>query len=268
MNTLGGEIGLTASTRPPNLAKPTFDVGLKMTQGEHPGRVPGLHHGADAGSGRQVRRGQRDHRSAPERRAGQEHDADLLRAQRAGHAPDLQRRAARLPRDGKDRGRDQAPDPQQPDDGGASRAAFQIKEGRLLLQPFDVKLGGMTMNVAGSNGIDQSLEYKLGLKVPQIADGRRGQPGHRRPGVQGGQAGINLSAAPEIPLGIQLGGTVTNPAVKVDVGSLDVVGDPGREQAVKQAVTQKVDSAAMRRCRRRSSRPRRSGSRPSRSRPA
>jgi len=34
-----------------------------------------------------------------------------------------------------------------------------------------------------------------------------------------GQAGINLSAAPEIPLGIQLGGTVTNPVVKVEVSS-------------------------------------------------
>src|SRR4051794_9889954 len=47
----------------------------------------------------------------------------------------------------------------------AVKAAFQIKEGRLFANPFDVKLGPLTMNVAGSNGIDQSLDYTLGLKV-------------------------------------------------------------------------------------------------------
>jgi hypothetical protein len=61
-----------------------------------------------------------------------------------------------------------------------------------------------------------------------------------------GQAGVNLSAAPEIPLGIQLGGTVTNPTVKADLGSVTSSVTQGAQQAVKQAVTQKVDSTAMR----------------------
>src|SRR6185312_319618 len=41
----------------------------------------------------------------------------------------------------------------------AIKTAFQIKEGRLVLAPFDVKVAGLTMTVAGSNGIDQSMEY-------------------------------------------------------------------------------------------------------------
>ena len=79
--------------------------------------------------------------------------------------------------------------------------------------------------------------------MPQLAAGRRGQPGARRADVEGGQAGVDLSAASEIPLGIQLGGTVTNPSVKADVGSLTSSVTQGAEQAVTQAVTQKVDSA-------------------------
>ena len=124
----------------------------------------------------------------------------------------------------------------------AIKTAFQIKEGRLVLQPFDVKLGGLTMNVAGSNGIDQSLEYTLGLKVPRSLLGGANQA------LTGlvSKAGLNLAAAPEIPLAIQLTGTVTNPSVKVDVGSLASSVTTGAQQAVKQAVTQKVDSAAMR----------------------
>jgi hypothetical protein len=125
----------------------------------------------------------------------------------------------------------------------AIKTAFQIKEGRLVLQPFDVKLGGLTMNVAGSNGIDQSLEYTLGLKVPRSLLG-----GGANQAITGlvSKAGLNLAAAPEIPLAVQLGGTVTNPSVKVDVGSLASSVTQGATGAVKQAVTQKVDSAAMR----------------------
>jgi AsmA-like C-terminal region/AsmA family len=128
----------------------------------------------------------------------------------------------------------------------AIKTAFQIKEGRLVLQPFDVKLGGLTMNVAGSNGIDQSLEYTLGLKVPRALLGGGANQAIAGLVSKAGGAGIDLNAAPEIPLGIQLGGTVTNPSIKVDVGSLASSVTTGAQQAVKQAVTQKVDSAAMR----------------------
>ena len=81
------------------------------------------------------------------------------------------------------------------------------------------------MNVAGSNGLDQSLQYNLGLQVPRSDAWWRRQPGDRRPRVEGGAAGRQPRAAPEIPLGIQVGGSVTNPTVKADVGSLTSIGD-------------------------------------------
>ena len=127
----------------------------------------------------------------------------------------------------------------------ALRAAFQIKDGRLFVQPFDVKVGGTTMNVSGSNGLDQSLQYTLGLRVPRSLHGRRSQRGDLAGLVsKAGAAGIDLDAAPEIPLGIKLGGTVTSPSVTADVSSVASSVKQGAEQAVKQAVTQKVDSAA------------------------
>ena len=126
------------------------------------------------------------------------------------------------------------------------RTAFQIHDGRLFVDPFAVKLGPTTLNVSGSNGLDQSLDYALKLGVPRSLLG--GGAGQAIAGLvsNAGRAGVNLAAAPEVPLGIQLGGTVTDPVVKVDVGSLATSVKTGAEQAVKQAVTQKVDSAALR----------------------
>ncbi len=126
----------------------------------------------------------------------------------------------------------------------AIKTAFQIQDGRLVLQPFDVKVAGMTMTVAGSNGIDQSLKYDLGLKVPRSLLG--GEANQAIAGLVSKAGAGHLSAAPEIPLKIQLGGTVTDPSVAVDVGSLATSVAKGAETAVKQVVEQKVDSAAMR----------------------
>jgi len=128
----------------------------------------------------------------------------------------------------------------------AFTAAFQIREGRLFTRPFDVKLGDATMKVSGSNGLDQSLQYTLGLEVPRSLLG--GGANEALAGIlsKAGQAGLDLSAAPEIPLAIQVGGTVTSPSVSVDASSLAGSVKQTAEQAAKQAVTEKVDSAQLR----------------------
>ncbi|HEX6433372.1 MAG TPA: AsmA-like C-terminal region-containing protein [Gemmatimonadales bacterium] len=124
----------------------------------------------------------------------------------------------------------------------AIKGAFQIREGRLVLPPFNVKLAGTTMTVAGSNGVDQSMEYSLGLRLPKSLTGGADQA------LSGlaSRAGFDLSSATEVPLNIQLAGKVTDPTVKVDFGSVTSSVAQGAQQAVKQAVTEKVDSAAMR----------------------
>jgi hypothetical protein len=128
----------------------------------------------------------------------------------------------------------------------ALRAAFQIKDGRLFVQPFDVKLGGTTMNVSGSNGLDQSLKYTLALRVPRALLGGGANQAIAGLLSKAGAAGVDLSAAPEIPLGIQIGGTVTSPSVTADVSNLASSVKQGAQQAVKQAITQKVDTVGAR----------------------
>ncbi|HEX3276601.1 MAG TPA: AsmA-like C-terminal region-containing protein [Gemmatimonadales bacterium] len=128
----------------------------------------------------------------------------------------------------------------------ALKTAFQIKAGRLFVQPFDVKIGGTTLNVAGSNGLDQSLEYDLSLKVPRSMLGSAANGALSSLAAKAEGAGINLNAAEQINLGIKVGGTVTSPTVVPDATSLASSVKSGAEQAVKQAAQQKVDSAAAR----------------------
>jgi uncharacterized protein involved in outer membrane biogenesis len=127
----------------------------------------------------------------------------------------------------------------------AIKATFRIQDGRLVMQPFDVKLGGTTLTVAGSNGFDQSMQYTLGLRVPRSVLGSGANQAITGLLARAGRAGVDLGGAAEIPLSIQLGGTVTNPSVKMDVGGLASSVAGGAQEAVTSAVTAKASAEAL-----------------------
>ena len=71
---------------------------------------------------------------------------------------------------------------------------FEIKNGRLTTSPFDIRMGDITMNLSGSTGLDQSIDYTGKISLPSNATG----------GV------LNN-------LNLKIGGTFTSPKVSVDV---------------------------------------------------
>jgi hypothetical protein len=245
MNTLGGEIGLTGFYETTDVKKPTFDVGFKMTKVNIPSAfqafttvqmlAPVAKYAAGTMSTDFRVNGALGKNMLPlfQGLSGggnvQTSTLDLK------NFPPLEKVVAVTKLNFLD------------NPGlNALRAAFQIKEGRLFVQPFDVKIGGTTVNVAGSNGLDQSLAYTLSLKVPRSMLGGAASQALSSLASQAGKVGVDLSAAPEIGLGIQLGGTVTNPTVKADVSSAASSVKATAQQAVTQAVNQKVDSAGAR----------------------
>jgi hypothetical protein len=131
------------------------------------------------------------------------------------------------------------------------KSSFAIEKGRLHVRPFDVNVGAIKMTVAGSNGIDQSLDYTLALRLPRSVLGS--ETNRAVTGIinRSQQAGFNLGAVETITLGAKLGGTITNPTLTTSFR--DAAGDAGanitnalREEAARrqEAVIERVDSAA------------------------
>ncbi|HEX3233956.1 MAG TPA: AsmA-like C-terminal region-containing protein, partial [Gemmatimonadales bacterium] len=245
MSTLGGTIGVSGFYETTNLAKPTFDVGLKMTKVDIPSAFQAF---TTVQTLAPVAKYAVGEMSTDLRVTGalaknmmplfpglsgggtvQTTNLDLKDFPPLEKVVDVTKLKL-LDNPGLD----------------AIRAAFQIREGRLFVQPFEVKLGQTTMNVSGSNGLDQSLRYTLGLRVPRAELGGGANQAIGGLLSKAGKAGLDLTAAPEIPLAIQLGGTVTSPTVGVDLSSLGSSVKAGAEQAARAAVTQKVDTAAAR----------------------
>jgi len=129
---------------------------------------------------------------------------------------------------------------------GGVKASFDIADGRLKVQPFTVKMAGIDMTVSGSNGIDQTLRYDLGLAVPKTLLGGSAGAVVSDLAAKAGQAGANVTGA-AVQLGALVTGTVLNPSVKANFAG---VAGSVREAAQQVVATQvnaaklKADSAA------------------------
>ena len=107
----------------------------------------------------------------------------------------------------------------------------EIKNGRVFLQPFDINIGNFKTVVAGSNGIDGSLDYKLKMTVPAGTVGTAVNSAIAK--FTGGSDNVSS----DILLNLNLGGTYNDPKIGLDGAEAG----QGAKQAVKAAVTEKVD---------------------------
>lgn len=72
---------------------------------------------------------------------------------------------------------------------------FTIREGRVTTQPFDLKMGNIAINLSGSTGLDQTIDYVAKVALPAGAAG----------GVVE-KIGVNIGgtfSAPKITLGVK-----------------------------------------------------------------
>ena len=121
---------------------------------------------------------------------------------------------------------------------------FEIRDGRFRTRPFTAQLGQVTMNVAGSNGFDQSLDYDLGLRVPREVIGTEANQAIAGLVSRAAGAGVNLQAAPEIGLTVKLTGTITSPSISTSLSSAAGTVAAQAGEAVREAAEQRVDAAA------------------------
>ena len=122
------------------------------------------------------------------------------------------------------------------------RASIRIQAGRVQLNPFTVRAGRSALQVAGSHGFDQSLQYTLGLRVARADLGAAANQAIASLISRAGRTGLNLQAADTVALGIKVGGTITSPTIQTNLADLVAATGQSVKQAAQQAVAQQVDS--------------------------
>lgn len=103
---------------------------------------------------------------------------------------------------------------------------FKIKDGRLNVAPFDIKKEGVVMNVQGSNGLDQSMDYQLGLNIPRAMLGAKvNETANAFISKLNNTTGTNVAMSETIKVNAVLGGTVLKPTISLKYGAGEVKND-------------------------------------------
>lgn len=90
-----------------------------------------------------------------------------------------------------------------------------IVNGNLVVQPFDLTIGDVKMNIGGSNSLAGVLSYVTALNVPT------GKLGSAMSSQLTRLTGVsNIQGTDRVTLGLNIGGTVSSPSVKLTSGSV------------------------------------------------
>lgn len=104
----------------------------------------------------------------------------------------------------------------------------EVKDGRLFVKPFNVRIGDYKTVVSGSTGIDGSIDYVLQMDVPA------GQVGSQLNGLVSSLTGSQFKGGSNLKLNIGMGNTFLDP--KFDLRSVGT----GDGQTVQGAITASV----------------------------
>ena len=107
-----------------------------------------------------------------------------------------------------------------------------IVNGNLVVQPFDLTIGDVKMTIGGSNSIAGALAYVTALNVPT------GKLGNALSSKLTQLTGVkDIRGTERVTLGLNIGGTVTSPVVKLTSGSVKDQGKAIVTNVVKSKLT-------------------------------
>ncbi len=93
---------------------------------------------------------------------------------------------------------------------------FSFNQGRVSVAPFSISQQGVDMNISGSHGVDQTLEYSVLAAVPASKMGKQAKSMVDNLSAQAASQGIKLKLPEKINVKIDIGGTVQKPTLAVD----------------------------------------------------
>ncbi|MDP3567431.1 AsmA family protein [Sediminibacterium sp.] len=95
---------------------------------------------------------------------------------------------------------------------------YQIKDGRVVMAPFDTKISNIPTNIEGSTGFDQTIDYKWKMVIPKAMFGGAANSALTSLLAQGNAAaGTNVTVGEKINVTALFGGTVMKPTVKTSL---------------------------------------------------
>lgn len=118
---------------------------------------------------------------------------------------------------------------------------FEIKDGKVTVKPFDVKMKDVAMRIGGTHGISNDMDYQIVTKVPRKALGTAANGGLNYLSGEASKYGVNIAQGEFINTRFDLTGTMFNPKIAVKVLGSD--GSATMQDEVKASVADYTQKA-------------------------
>jgi hypothetical protein len=119
---------------------------------------------------------------------------------------------------------------------------FAVRNGRVYIEPYRTRIGNTELVMGGDQGLDQTMNYNMKMKIPRADLGGTAQDALNQVTALAAGQGINIDPGETIDVTFLVTGTFTEPQIRpVFEGGVADVTEEVREQ-VQQLVEEKVDS--------------------------
>jgi len=122
-------------------------------------------------------------------------------------------------------------------------ADFSFAGGKVVLNTFPAHSGDIDMEIFGSHGFDQTLQYDINLKVPRIKLGHKGTVFVKKVVTDAADKGIPVKLGESVNIFVRLGGTINNPDIKTDMNAVVDKASEDLKKEMDDFVNAKLDSA-------------------------
>ena len=119
---------------------------------------------------------------------------------------------------------------------------FDFANGKVLVKPFHVKVKDIDMEIGGVHGIDQSIDYVIGMKFPRSLMGAQGNALINNLAQKASSTGIPVKVSDSVNLTVRMEGSITNPVIKTNLKeSAESIATEMKQQAT-EFVKSQIDS--------------------------
>jgi AsmA-like C-terminal region/AsmA family len=94
---------------------------------------------------------------------------------------------------------------------------FEVKDGRINIKPFNLKLNNGSANVSGSTGLDQTIKYTWDFEIPRSEFGTQANNFADQLLSSANKKGMAIKMSDKIKFAALIGGTITKPTVTTNL---------------------------------------------------
>ncbi len=117
--------------------------------------------------------------------------------------------------------------------------SFEVRDGNVIVAPFDIKAGDIKMNMSGQHGLDQRLNYLIKTEIPRKELGTAANGVIDGLSEQAKSLGVDFVPGEIIPVNFRLTGKMYDPALNIE--SFGKGGGASLSQSVKEEVKIQIE---------------------------